>query len=181
MDSRVSVNENAFGGEALSAMTGDGIAVVEVSMSAGVELDQAVVVEAGREVAIGTDRLDRSHVAIRNAEQFVRDSKLDAVSYRELAFDLFVDGDAGEAAGIVGRKLSVRPLDRDLVCRGIDRYDRRVGGGFDADRFAATCVTNYIVDLVVACPGSLGSGHILTLNQNTESMIFGGKASSGLQ
>jgi hypothetical protein len=31
------VNENAFGGDALGAVTGDGVAVVEVTMLAGAE------------------------------------------------------------------------------------------------------------------------------------------------
>ena len=92
-----------------------------------------------------------------------------------------VDADAGKAAGIVGRKLSVRFLDRELVCGWVDRDDRCVGGSFDSDGFAATCVANYVVDLVVACPGSFGSGHVLTLNQDTESMIFRGNGSRGLQ
>jgi len=49
VDASIGVNENAFGGEALGAVTDDGVAVVEVTMLAGVELDLAVVVEACRE------------------------------------------------------------------------------------------------------------------------------------
>ena len=44
----VGVNEDALGGEALGAVAGDGIAVVEMRMLAGVEFDLAVVVEAAR-------------------------------------------------------------------------------------------------------------------------------------
>jgi len=46
VDTGIGVNENAFGGEPLGAMTGDGIAVVEMTMLVGVEFDPAVVVEA---------------------------------------------------------------------------------------------------------------------------------------
>ena len=46
VDPSVSVNENTFGGEPLRAVTGDGIAVVEMTMLDGIELDLAVVVEA---------------------------------------------------------------------------------------------------------------------------------------
>ena len=42
----IGVNEDAFGGEALGAVTGDGIAVVEMTMLVWVEFDLAVVVEA---------------------------------------------------------------------------------------------------------------------------------------
>ena len=106
VDAGIGVNENAFGGEALGAVTGDGIAVVEMTMLAGVEFDLAVVVEAGGKATIGMDRLDGGEVAIGNAKRFVGGGELDAVAYGELAFDLLVDADACEAAGIVGRKLS---------------------------------------------------------------------------
>jgi hypothetical protein len=103
-------------------------------------------------------------VAIGNAKRFVGRGELDAVAYGELAFDLSIDADAGETAGIVGGKFLVRFLDRELVCGWVDRDDRCVGGSFDSDGFAAACVANYVVDLVVARPGSFGSGHVLTLN-----------------
>ena len=35
VDARISVNEDAFGGKALGAVTGDGVAVVEMTMLAG--------------------------------------------------------------------------------------------------------------------------------------------------
>ena len=74
------------------------------------------------------------------------------VAYRKLAFALLVDADAGEAAGIVGRKFVVRFLDREQVCGWIDRDDRCIGGSLDSDGFAAPSVANHVVDLVVACP-----------------------------
>ena len=46
VDTGIGVNENALGGESLGAVTGDGIAVVEMTVLAGVELDLEVVVEA---------------------------------------------------------------------------------------------------------------------------------------
>ncbi len=51
----IGVDENAFGGKALGAVTRDGVAVVEMTMLAGVEFDPAVVVEACRESTIGTE------------------------------------------------------------------------------------------------------------------------------
>ena len=68
VDTGIGVNENAFGGEPLRAVTGNGIAVVEMTMLDGVELDLAVVVEAHGKATIGVDRLDHSHVAIGNGE-----------------------------------------------------------------------------------------------------------------
>ncbi len=68
MDVGIGVNEDTFGGEALRAVTGDGVAVVEMTMLAGVELDLAVVVVAGGKAAVGMDCLDDGEVAIGNAE-----------------------------------------------------------------------------------------------------------------
>ena len=80
MDPSVSMNENAFGGEALRAVTGNGIAVVEMTMLDGAELDLAVVVEACRKPTIGMDGLDDREVAIGDAKRFVWGCELDAVA-----------------------------------------------------------------------------------------------------
>ena len=55
MDAGVGVNENAFSGEALSAVARDGVAVVEVTMVGRVELNVAVVVEASGNSAVRRD------------------------------------------------------------------------------------------------------------------------------
>jgi hypothetical protein len=68
---------------------------------------------------VGVDGLEPGHVAIHNAERFIRGSRLDAVSYRELSLELLLDADASESAGIVGRKLSVRFFDRELFAAGL--------------------------------------------------------------
>src|SRR5580698_8600383 len=46
VDAGIAVDEDAFGGKALGAVTGDGVAVIEMTMLVGVEFDLAVVVEA---------------------------------------------------------------------------------------------------------------------------------------
>ena len=51
VDARIGVNEDAFGGEALGAVAGDGVAVVKMTMISGVKLDLAVVVEASGDLA----------------------------------------------------------------------------------------------------------------------------------
>jgi hypothetical protein len=94
VDASIAVNEDAFRGKALGAVTGNGVAVVEMTMLVGVEPDLAVVVEADRQETIGVDRLDRGQFAICNAERFIGGSKLDAFTYGELPFDLLVDADA---------------------------------------------------------------------------------------
>jgi hypothetical protein len=44
MDAGIGVNEDAVGGEALGTVTGDGVAVVKMTMISGVKPDLAVVV-----------------------------------------------------------------------------------------------------------------------------------------
>src|SRR2546426_8054469 len=46
VDAGIAVNEDAFGGKALGAVTGNGVAVIEMTMLVGVEFDLAVVIEA---------------------------------------------------------------------------------------------------------------------------------------
>jgi hypothetical protein len=72
MDAGVRVNEDALRSEALRAVTGDGVAVVEMTMLASVELDLAVVVEASGKAAVGMDGLDDGKFAVSNAERFAR-------------------------------------------------------------------------------------------------------------
>ena len=93
----VGVNEDALGGEALGAVAGDGIAVVEMRMLAGVEFDLAVIAKACGDAAIGMDRFDDGKVAIRNAERFVGCGELDTLACGELSVDFLVDTDAGES------------------------------------------------------------------------------------
>ena len=68
VDAGIAVNEDAFGGKALGAVTGNGVAVVEMTMLVGIKFDLAVVVEADGQATVGVDHLDRGHVAICNAE-----------------------------------------------------------------------------------------------------------------
>ena len=68
VDAGIAVNEDALGGKALGAVTGNGVAVIEMTMLVGVEFDLAIVVEAGGQATLGVDRLDGGHVAIRHAE-----------------------------------------------------------------------------------------------------------------
>src|SRR5580692_5459059 len=69
VDASIAVDEDAFSSESLGAVTGNGVAVVEMTMLVGVEFDQAIVVEVGGQATIGMDRLDRGHVAICNPER----------------------------------------------------------------------------------------------------------------
>ena len=68
VDAGIGVNEDSFRGKALGAVTGDGIAVVEMTMLRGVELNLAGVVEASRNTAFGMDRVDGGEVTIGNAK-----------------------------------------------------------------------------------------------------------------
>ena len=127
------------------------------------------------------DRFDDGKVAIRNTERFVGCGELDALAYGELVVDCLVDTHPGQTTGIVGRKLVVRFLNREQVRGRVDCYHRRIRASPDSSGFAATCVPNYIVDVIVVRPRAFGPSHVLSLNQDTESMVFRGKRSNELQ
>ena len=96
-------------------------------------------------------------------------------------FDLSVNTDTGESARIIGGKFLARFLNGEQVCNWVDCDDRGISSSPNSDGFAAPCVANYVADRIVACPRSFCSRHVLTLNQDTESMILGGEGPSGLQ
>src|SRR6202051_1180540 len=56
VDAGIAVNEDAFGGKPLGAVTGNGVAVVEMTMLDGVEFDLAIVVEADGQATVGGGR-----------------------------------------------------------------------------------------------------------------------------
>ena len=97
----IGVHQDALGGEALGAMAGDGVAMIEMAMLTGIEFDLPVVVETGGDLAIRCDGLDDGKVAIGDAKRLVRSSELDAVADGEVARDFPIDADTGEAAWIV--------------------------------------------------------------------------------
>ena len=134
----IGVDENTLGGEALGAVAGDGVAVVEMPMLAEVEFDLAVVVESGGETTIGVDLLDDGEVAIGNAERFVGRGELDAIAYGELVFDSSVNTDAGESARIIGDNFAVRFLNGELVGSWVDGDDRGITSSPNSDGFAAS-------------------------------------------
>jgi hypothetical protein len=63
VDAVIAVNEDPFGGQALRTVTGDGVAVVEMTMLVGFEFDPAIVVEADGQATIGVDRLREGDLA----------------------------------------------------------------------------------------------------------------------
>jgi len=83
VDAGISVNEHAFRGEALRAVTCDGIAVVKMTMLARVELDLAVVVGADGKAAVGMDCLYDGEVAVGDAERFVGYGNASALAKRK--------------------------------------------------------------------------------------------------
>ena len=80
VDAGIAVDEDAFSSESLGAVTGDGVAVIEMAMLDGIKLDLAVVVEASRKAAVGMNCLNDGEVAVRNAERFVGCRELDPVT-----------------------------------------------------------------------------------------------------
>lgn len=152
MDAGIGMNENTLGGESLGAVAGDGIAVIEVAMLSGVELDLSTVVQAGREAAIGMDRFDDGEVAIGDAERLIRRSELNAVTGGEFSVCLLIDADACEAARVVCCEFAVLFRHCEQVRRWINCDHRSVAAGFDTDAFAAARITNDIVEFVVAGP-----------------------------
>ena len=68
MDAGIGMYQDPLYGDALGAMAGDGVAVIEMAMLGGVELNQPVAVEPCADTSIRRDGLDYGKVAVRDAE-----------------------------------------------------------------------------------------------------------------
>ena len=80
MNTGIGIHEDALGGEALGAVAGDGISVVEVAMLLGIELDLAVVIEPCCDSTIGRKRLDCGEVTIGDSKGLVGRGELYVVA-----------------------------------------------------------------------------------------------------
>jgi hypothetical protein len=56
----------------LRTMTGDRIAMIEMAVLSGIEIDLAGTIQAGSNAAVRGNRFDDSEVAIGNAKRLVR-------------------------------------------------------------------------------------------------------------
>ena len=67
MDVAIKIDHHTFRCESLGTMTGDRIAVIEVSHLVGIEADRFAVVHLHGELAVFVDALHRAKVAVGNA------------------------------------------------------------------------------------------------------------------
>ena len=94
MNAGVCVNEDALCCKPLGTVAGNGVAVIEVAVVSGIELDSAVIIEPRSNSTIQCDRLDEGEIAVGGAERFVRGRELDPVADREFVGHFPVDTDA---------------------------------------------------------------------------------------
>lgn len=115
MNAGISVDEHPFRGEALRTVASDGVAMIEMAVFGGVELNQFVVVESSADASIRRDGFDNSKIAVGDAERPPRCGKLDAVSDGKLMGYLPIDADSGKAARIVSGKCAGLHFDGEEI------------------------------------------------------------------
>jgi len=138
VDAGIGVDQDTLGGEALRTVAGDGVAVIEMAVLCGVELDLAVIVETGRNATVRRDGLHGGKIAVGNAERLVGRSELDAVANAKFAVNLAVDADASQSTRIIGRLFAGGFFDSELVGSGVDADNSTVAPGLHANGLAAT-------------------------------------------
>jgi hypothetical protein len=169
----VSIHQNPLGGEALRAVAGDRIAMIEVSVVSGVEFYPSVVVETGGNLPIRSDGLYDGKVAIRDPQLPVGSSELNTVALREVMQDFSINADAGEAAWVVIGSLARGFLDRKRIGERVYADYCPVLSCLDVSALATTRITDNVVDLIATGPGTFGSGHFLTLDQDSQGVVLG--------
>src|ERR1700733_4869258 len=101
MNVGIGVDKDPLGGKPLGAVAGDGVAVIEVAMLRGVELDLPVVIEPCSNSSAGRNGFDNGKVTVGDGEQFIRGRELNSVANREFMGNFTVDTDTSEAARVV--------------------------------------------------------------------------------
>lgn len=96
-------------------MAGDGVAVIEMAMLGGCELDQPVVVGPGADASIRRAGFDDGKIAVGDVERSIGSGELNAVANRKLMGGLAVDADAGKPAWIVGGNCAGLHFDSEQV------------------------------------------------------------------
>lgn len=167
------VYQYPFCSETLSAVAGDCVAVIEMTLIGGAEVNLAIVVESSDNMAVRADGFDNGKIAIRDTNFSVGRCKLNVIANREVVRSLPVDADPGKPPRIIGSKFAGLHFDRKQIRRGIDRGHGPVRTAFDSNAFAATGVADHIVRVVMIGPSAVGSGHILALDENTKAVILG--------
>ena len=116
VDAGVGVDEHTLSGEALGAVAGDGVTVVEVALFGGVEFDLEIIVEPSSDSTIGMDGFDNGKVTIGDAERLVRCGELYSVANGKLMRDLSVDANSSETAWIISGEFAGRVFNGKQVC-----------------------------------------------------------------
>jgi len=93
----VDVHQYSVSGEPLGAMTGDGVAMIEVPHLIGVERNGLAALHMHGKLTVLADVLDRADIAVGDAQLPVGCGELHSVPHGELPFQLTVRTDAVQA------------------------------------------------------------------------------------
>lgn len=104
MQTGFGVYQYPFCSETLSAVAGDCVAVIEMTLLGGAEVNPAIVVESSDNIAVGADGFDNGKIAIRNTNFSVGRCKLNVIANREVMRSLPVDADPGKPPRITSAR-----------------------------------------------------------------------------
>src|SRR4029453_15245067 len=118
------------------------------------------------------DALDRAQLAIRTPALAVGRGHLPAISCRERAMGFLIERYALQPAWVIGKCAVVVRSDGHLIHLRVHAFDARVVARLNAERPAATAVTNDVTLLVSFRPLPIGPGNLLPLHQHGRSMLL---------
>ena len=174
----VHVHEDAVGSLTLAAVTGHGIAVIEMNGAVEREGESPTCVEPEVEAA-ALDVLNCSDLAIRNVSLPVWCGGLHAVPTPERPVGLAVDGDALQPSRVVGEGLAIRLSHSEEILPGMDLFDLGIRPGGQAIGSAAGAVADDITWCVLRRPLPVGVGDLLPRDQHANFVLLVVHDSSG--
>src|SRR5262249_13653416 len=149
----------------LAAVTGDGVAVVQVHGVTIVEGHVTAAVQPDMDAAL-LKALDGPELAIRDVALAVRRRELDAIADRQGPLLLAIDRVALQSPRVIRDFPDVLATDGQLVLGLVDVLHARVGTGLHINRAASPRIANDIAGFVPCGPLPIGAGQILTWHED---------------
>src|ERR1017187_2115061 len=176
----VHIDEDAVFGQTLGTVAGNGIAVIEVTHSSGVEIDSSSVIHFHGQAIVIADGFDPAAITVVHVEVLIIVRELDAITGRELTRNAGVNIDSAQTLRIVGHVLAICSGDGDSIVGGIGRDDRGVAVSFQAKLLAPTNVLHGVVGVVPGGPCSICSAHVVSSHEHGKRNILFSECARGL-
>src|SRR6516225_9412218 len=166
------MDQHSISSLTLAAVAGHSVPVIKMGMVMNIEMNLAPRVHSDFEVARVTDCLDGTQLAVRNKQSFRGSCKLHSVPFRETSFYLLVNRHTGQPPRIVGFSFDTFTRNGNPVSFRVHSLNTDIFAWINAQHYTASCIAHHIADLILACPLSISSGHLLPRLEDAQFVLL---------